>query len=203
MTLLKGSLHIALFALTLSVLGPDQAQAEVYSYIDENGTVHFSNAPAAPKFNDRNHAKYLRKYRKQTDKREYELYIREASKKYELDPHLVRAVIEAESNFDCYAVSYRGAKGLMQLMPGTAGDMDVNNSFNARQNIEGGCRYLRRMLNMFDGNIALAVAAYNAGPTKVKRYNNIPPYKETRKYVKTVLSHYNRYRLEKFKVVMQ
>ncbi len=196
------SFYTAFLVLALSAALGTIAQAEVYSYIAENGTVHFSNAPSGTKFNDRNHAQYLRKYRKQTDKREYELYIRESAKKYELDPHLVRAVIEAESNFDCYAVSSRGAKGLMQLMPGTAGDMQVGNSFNARQNIEGGCRYLRRMLNMFDEDITLAVAAYNAGPTKVKRYKKVPPYSETRNYVKTVLSRYNHYKMRKIKIIL-
>lgn len=200
MGLLKSSLYIAVMSCTLSAGYVGLAEAEVFSYIDKNGTVHYSNAPTATHFNNRNHAKYLRKYRKQTDKREYELYIREAAKKYRLDPFLVKAVIEAESNFDCYAVSYRGAKGLMQLMPGTAGDMNVKNAFNARQNIEGGCRYLRRMLNMFDGNVILAVAAYNAGPTKVKKYQNVPPYSETRKYVKTVLARYKQYKMEKITI---
>lgn len=197
MVLLRSSLHIAVMSLALSALSPIGAGAEVFSYIDENGTVHFSNAPTATHFNDRNQAEYLRKYKKETDKRVYELYIREAAKKYKLDPFLVKAVIEAESNFDCYAVSYRGAKGLMQLMPGTAGDMRVRNAFNARQNIDGGCRYLRRMLDMFEGNIVLAVAAYNAGPTRVKKYQKVPPYTETRNYVKTVLSRYKHYKMQK------
>ena len=197
MVLARNSFHIAIFSLACSVAFATSVQADVYSYIGENGTVHFSNAPTASHFNGRNHAEYLRKYRKQTDKREYELYIRESAKKYKLDPFLVKAVIEAESNFDCYAVSYRGAKGLMQLMPGTAGDMKVSNAFNARQNIEGGCRYLRRMLNMFNGNVILAVAAYNAGPTKVKKYKKVPPFSETRKYVKTVLSRYKQYKMQK------
>jgi soluble lytic murein transglycosylase-like protein len=197
----KSFSYIVITLLVFSGVCAGLVQADVYSYIDEKGTVHFSNAPSASHFNNRNHAKYLRKYRKQTDKREYELYIRESAKKYKLDPHLVRAVIEAESNFDCYAVSCRGARGLMQLMPGTAGDMEVNNSFNARQNIEGGCRYLRNMLDLFDGNIILAVAAYNAGPRKVKKYNKVPPYSETKAYVKTVLAHYKRYKMEKIKIV--
>lgn len=197
MQLTKKSFYLAITALIFYVASASVVHAEMYSYIDESGTIHFSNAPTATHFNSRNHAKYLRKYKKQTDKRAYELYIRESSKKYQLDPFLVKAVIEAESNFDCYAVSYRGAKGLMQLMPGTAGDMKVKNAFNARQNIEGGCRYLRRMLNMFNGNITLAVAAYNAGPSKVKRYNNVPPYSETRNYVKTVLSRYKHYKMQK------
>ena len=192
----KSFIYIVIISLVFAGL----AQAEVYSYIDEKGMVHFSNAPSVSHFNNHNHVEYLRKYRKQTDKREYELYIRESAKKYKLDPHLVKAVIEAESNFDCYAVSCRGAKGLMQLMPGTAGDMKVNNTFNARQNIEGGCRYLRRMLDLFEGNITLAVAAYNAGPRKVKKYNKVPPFSETRKYVKTVLAHYTRYKMQKITV---
>ncbi len=197
MVLLRSSLHIAVISFALTALSSGSAGAEVFSYIDENGTVHFSNAPTAAHFTDRNQAEYLRKYKKETDKRVYELYIREAAKKYNLDPFLVKAVIEAESNFDCYAVSYRGAKGLMQLMPGTAGDMRVKNAFNARQNIDGGCRYLRRMLDMFDGNIILAVAAYNAGPTRVKKYQKVPPYTETRNYVKTVLVRYKQYKMQK------
>lgn len=179
-------------AILFSMAAP--ASAEIYTFVDHKGTVHFSNAPNDPRFNDKNQVAYLRKYRKQADMRDYDYFIREASDKYKLDPHLVKAVVEAESNFDSYAVSHRGARGLMQLMPGTAGDMQVKNSFNARQNIEGGCRYLRRMLDMFDNNIHLALAAYNAGPSTVKKYNNIPPYTETKNYVRSVLQKYQHYK---------
>ncbi len=187
------SLNIGLF-LVLLVTTATPAAAEIYTFIDEKGTVHFSNAPNDPRFNDKNHVTYLRKYRKQADIREYDYFIRESADKYELDPHLVKAVVEAESNFDSYAVSHRGARGLMQLMPATAGDLAVKNSFNARQNIEGGCRYLRRMLDMFEGNVHLALAAYNAGPSNVKKYKSIPPFAETKNYVRSVLQKYHHYK---------
>jgi soluble lytic murein transglycosylase-like protein len=182
-------------ALLLCTAG--SAAAEIYTFIDAKGTVHFSNAPNDPRFNDKNQVTYLRKYRKQADIREYDYFIRESAEKYELDPHLVKAVVDAESNFDSYAVSHRGARGLMQLMPATAGDLEVKNSFNARQNIDGGCRYLRRMLDMFEGNVHLALAAYNAGPSNVKKYNSIPPFVETKKYVRSVLHKYNTYKTNK------
>ncbi len=190
------ALNIGLYvALLVSTAGP--AAAEIYTFIDDKGTVHFSNAPHDPRFNDKNQVTYLRKYRKQADIREYDYYIREAAARYELDPHLVKAVVEAESNFDSYAVSHRGARGLMQLMPATAGDLQVKNSFNARQNIEGGCRYLRRMLDMFEGNVYLALAAYNAGPSTVKKYKSVPPFAETKNYVRSVLKKYQRYKNKK------
>lgn len=182
-------------ALLVSTAVP--AAAEIYTFIDDKGTVHFSNAPNDPRFNDKNQVTYLRKYRKQADIREYDYFIREAADRYDLDPHLVKAVVEAESNFDSYAVSHRGAKGLMQLMPATAGDLQVKNSFNARQNIEGGCRYLRHLLDMFEGNIKLALAAYNAGPSNVKKYKSIPPFAETRNYVRSVLRKYQSYKNKK------
>ncbi len=190
------SLNIGLcLALLVTSAGP--VAAGIYTFVDHRGTVHFSNAPNDPRFNDKNQVAYLRKYRKQADIRDYDYFIREAAQRYELDPHLVKAVVEAESNFDSYAVSHRGARGLMQLMPSTAGDMQVKNSFNARQNIEGGCRYLRRMLDMFDNNLHLALAAYNAGPSNVKKYKSIPPFAETKNYVRSVLRKYQRYKNKK------
>ena len=185
--------------LCLALLGgmASPATAQIYSFTDENGTVHFSNVPNDPRFNTKNQVAYLRKYRKQADIREFDFYIREAAQRYKIDPHLVKAVVEAESNFDSYAVSHRGARGLMQLMPATAGDLEVKNSFNARQNIEGGCKYLRRMIDMFGGNIKLALAAYNAGPSNVKKYKDIPPFAETKNYVRSVLRKYQSYKNKK------
>ncbi len=181
--------HIILTLLLLNWASP--VEAEVYTFVDDKGIIHFSNAPQDNRFTEQNKINYLRKHRRQADIREYDYFINGAAQKFSLDPHLVKAVIQAESNFDCYALSHRGAAGLMQLMPATAGDMSVDNSFNARQNIEGGSRYLRKMLDMFGNNIYLALAAYNAGPTNVKKYKNIPPYPETVKYVRTVLKNYS------------
>lgn len=114
--------------------------------------------------------------------------IREAAGKYNLSASLIESVIRTESNFQPDAVSPAGAQGLMQLMPGTARDLGVSDPFDIQQNIDGGSRYLRQMLDRFDGNVKLALAAYNAGPGTVERYNGDVPYRETRNYVRRVLA---------------
>jgi soluble lytic murein transglycosylase-like protein len=113
---------------------------------------------------------------------------------YSLDPALVRAIIHAESGFNAKAVSPQGAQGLMQLMPGTARDLGVNNAFDTADNIRGGTQYLAKLLGMFQGDIRLAAAAYNAGPNAVRRHGGIPPYQETRTYVERVEILLGRYR---------
>jgi soluble lytic murein transglycosylase-like protein len=116
--------------------------------------------------------------------------IQEAATRYRLSPALIRSVIRAESDFQPDAVSPAGAQGLMQLMPGTAEELGVTNPFDVRQNIDGGARYLRQMLDQFGGNLKLALAAYNAGPGAVTKYNGQVPYPETREYVKRVVRFY-------------
>jgi hypothetical protein len=116
----------------------------------------------------------------------YDAAIAEAADRYRLDPNLIRAVINAESAFNPFAVSSAGALGLMQLMPAMAAELEVLDPFDPRQNILGGSRYLRDLLDRHHGNVDLAVASYNAGPGAVARYRGIPPYRETRNYVKTV-----------------
>jgi soluble lytic murein transglycosylase-like protein len=116
----------------------------------------------------------------------YDDIIEEAASKYEMDANLIRAVMQAESAFHPYAVSRAGAEGLMQLMPDLADEMGVSDVFDPRDNIMGGARYLKRLLDYHDGNLDLALASYNAGPGNVQRYGGVPPFRETRNYVKTI-----------------
>lgn len=115
--------------------------------------------------------------------------VQDAADQYQISPKLIKSVIKAESNFDANAVSPAGAQGLMQLMPGTAKDMGVKNPFDIKQNIDGGSRYLKKMLDMFNGNVKQALSAYNAGPETVKRYNGNVPYKETRQYIDRIMDY--------------
>ena len=129
------------------------------------------------------------------DAHRYDLLIKESAAKYGVDADLVKAVIRAESNFDTGAVSYVGARGLMQLMPATAAGLGVTDAFNPADNIDGGARYLSEQMKRF-GGVELALAAYNAGPGAVAEYGGIPPYEETQNYVDRVMSYLRDYQAE-------
>jgi hypothetical protein len=184
--------------LSLGAVFPFPCDADIYKYVDENGVVHFTNVPTHGKFK-----LILKEKRTQFNLgpnfEKYDEVIWRASEKYGVEYALVKAVIKAESNFDPMAVSRVGAKGLMQLMPATATMLQVNDSFHPGENIEGGVRYLRYLLNVYRGDLRLALAAYNAGEKAVYRYKGIPPYQETRVYVQRVLRYFQEYSREQQK----
>jgi len=189
-------IFICLFLLT------SPSSAGIYRYVDERGVIHFTNCPRDPKFKlyireskedvgDENHSSSVSYI---TDSNQYDSLISEFSKKYQVDFALIKAMIRAESAFNPFATSRKGAKGLMQLMPETASRMSVSNIFNPRENIEGGVRYFKYLLSLFNNDLRLSLAAYNAGENVVGELRSIPPYRETVDYVKKVLSYYQSYR---------
>jgi len=123
----------------------------------------------------------------------YHTIIFEAGNRYGVDPALIKAIIMAESSYDPMAISKKGAVGLMQLMPSTLNDLDVDDPFNPVHNVNAGVRYFKGLLNEFEGDIELAVAAYNAGSKKVRQFNGIPPYNTTQRYVRKVFEYYQYY----------
>lgn len=166
------------------------ASADIYRYRDEKGVWHFTNIRS-----DKRYKLYLRSYPKKPSQyiRDYDGIISQASKRFSVEPSLIKAVIKAESAFDHRAVSPKGAQGLMQLMPQTADAMEVGDTFNPEENIFGGARYLSLMLKRFRNDMRLALAAYNAGPESVEEYRGIPPFPETKGFVERVMRFYQQY----------
>lgn len=167
----------------------------IYKYSESDDVIVFTNKK--PKhINDFEVLKYdcfacnpdseIDWYRVKLNHTAYSDVVELAAQQYQVDPALIRALMHAESAFNAKALSQKGAQGLMQLMPATAASLGVKDAFEPAQNITGGTQYLASLLDQFDGDVALATAAYNAGPTAVKKYNGIPPYKETEVYVKRV-----------------
>ena len=184
---------------------PGQGQADIYRRIDRQGVAHYTNvrpangtgwrrivrsprrASSRPQHAGSRRASLMRQQR-------YEPLLREAAGLYELPLALLRAVARVESNFKPHVVSPAGAMGVMQLMPATAASMGVHDPFDPRESIRGGARYLRVLANLFNGDVVLTVAAYNAGHRAVLRHHGVPPYHQTRRYVRRVLTHYRAYR---------
>ena len=186
-----GIILFAVILLSLHVASP--CYAGIYRYIDKNGDYHFTNCPRDPKYQlyirEEGDSKSVR-----VDPRKYDPLIEEFSQKYDVDSALVKAIMRAESGFNSYAVSRKGAKGLMQLMPETAEQWSVINVFDPRQNIEGGVKHLKHLLETFENNLDLSIAAYNAGKKAVIRNYSIPPFDETQNYVRKVLRFYESYK---------
>ncbi len=182
-----------------------EAKADIFSFTDERGVVHFTNIPSL----DRRYKLVRREAGSaprptqtymptEADIRRYQGIVEAAAKSHGVDASLVHAVISAESGYNPNAVSRKGASGLMQLMPDTARRYGVQNMFDPVQNVHGGVRYLKDLLGMFNGNIELAVAGYNAGENAVIRAGNrIPPYNETVAYVPKVIDYYHKFRARK------
>jgi soluble lytic murein transglycosylase-like protein len=176
------------------------AKADIYRYDDAEGVAHFTDAPTDKRFiifmRDIKKDKQLRtrlRISRTANPAEYDQLIRTCSDRYGVSASLIKAVIHAESGYNPNAVSSKGASGLMQLMPDTAKGLKVANSFDPKDNVEGGVKYLRFLLDTFHGDTSLALAAYNAGLGRVAKYGGIPPYAETRSYVTRVLSYMHSY----------
>jgi len=189
------------FVLTPLVffLGSTDSQAAMFVCKDKLGKVSYTNAPVSAdcqiflKKKKGGGARHNRG-RKVHGSGLYDRDIVRVSRRYNVDPYLIKAIIQTESDFDHRAVSKHGAQGLMQLMPETAKELSVFNPFNPQENINGGTRYFRDLLEIFDGNIKLSLAAYNAGPGTVRRAQGVPPIPETIRYVKKVLRQYRAYK---------
>ena len=171
------------------------AASSIYTFVDKNGVWHFTNVPTDPRFTKTEfssdsvviHGSGRRNRYSKNRTKNYQSIIKKAATSYGLDPALIKAVIRAESGGNPLAVSAKGALGLMQLMPGTAQELMVYDPLDPEENIWGGSRYLSQLMEMYNGDIISALAAYNAGPGTVNRYGGLPPYRETVNYVQRVL----------------
>lgn len=183
-------------AVLLVMFFPLAATADIYMFVDREGVVHFTNVPTSTDSDYRVYIKEDSQFAPSMYSPDrYDRHIREASELYGLSYPLLKAIIKAESDFNPRAVSRKGALGLMQLMPENVKRLKISDPFDPWENIMGGARYFRQMLDRFKGKLSLSLAAYNAGPSTVERYNNqIPPYRETENYVEKVLQYYYSYK---------
>jgi soluble lytic murein transglycosylase len=184
--------------LLFAAMAPTPALADIFLYVDKEGVMHFSNAPTHNRYRvymkeRAGHPAEVEKIAKpDTDK--YDHLITESCGLHGVDFALVKAIIRAESCFDPYAISSKGAEGLMQLMPETSKKLNVANPFDPHENIKGGVKYLKYLLGRFNDDLRLSLAAYNAGETTVAQVNGVPNYRETKSYVAEVLRYYKEYK---------
>lgn len=197
-----------LLTAILTIVPPAAAVAGdvTYKYREDDGTVWFTDHAPRANFDEYEFLGYhgrpqatasckgMTPERLQARARQVAVPLQRYARRFEVDETLVRAMMAVESCFDRFAISRVGARGLMQLMPKTAAALGVRNSFDPEQNIRGGVEYFSRMLERFGGDITHAVAAYNAGPQAVERYQGVPPYDETRNYVRRVMERWRDYR---------
>ncbi|MDY6903638.1 MAG: lytic transglycosylase domain-containing protein [Thermodesulfobacteriota bacterium] len=184
-------LFFCMTGLFLASAGP--VCAEIYKYIDKDGVLHFTDRPNETGFHlyiDREERRPGVSYPSGLHTSRYDHWIDQAARKYNISFALLKAMIKVESDFNTAAVSRAGAKGLMQIMPQNFRHLGINDPFNPSENIMGGTRYFRALLDRFNGRLQLALAAYNAGPNVVDDYGRIPPYPETMAYIKRVMKYY-------------
>lgn len=196
--------QIAALLILAGLFGVQTVHAEMYKFTDEDGIVHYTNVRpfgqknvttfSFPCYASDPKCNQMDWERIPLNRQAYADEIRVAAQIFTVDDSLIRAIIHAESAYQPDALSPRGAQGLMQLMPATQQELQIVDVFDPLSNIEGGTLYLSRLLNQFDQSVELAAAAYNAGPGAVREYGGIPPYKETRDYVRRVKILYRRYR---------
>jgi soluble lytic murein transglycosylase-like protein len=196
MKVLKSLFLFIALGLLLTPLGA----ADVYVYKDKEGVLTFTNVPTHQGFR-RVIREGARLSSPGLSANSYESLIRSASSRYNVDADLIRAVIKVESDFDSTARSQKGATGLMQLMPETARLHNVGDLYDPSANIEGGVRHLKLLLGKYQGDLELSLAAYNAGIKAVEKHGGIPPFAETRDYVRRVLSYYQTYRGDSLQVM--
>lgn len=191
-------MYLKLLIIVCLCFTPFIAYPAIYSYVDERGIQHFTNLiPVGKKYTVIIHSKQKRTIvpPATVNHSYYDKLINIHSNNHGVDPYLVKAVVKAESNFNPYAVSHKGAQGLMQLMPETARLMKVDNPFNPDENIRGGTRYLKLLEEVFDGNLELMLAAYNAGPKRVfENSMKVPPIEETKDFIKRVKFYYLKFK---------
>lgn len=191
----KKKLTISILITLIAVFAASGVFADIYRYIDKNGVMHFTNAPTS---SSGDFKLFLRERRPPAPSwygaEKYDHLISEAARRHGVSFPLLKAIIKAESDFDPQAVSKKGAMGLMQIMPENFKLLGLEDPFDPTQNINAGARYFRQLYERFGGKLALTLAAYNAGPSVVDRYQTIPPYEETEEYVRRVLRYYYDYK---------